>query len=176
MDIIKERRSIRKFAEKKIEDSMIEDLMRDGMQAPSAANEQPWEFIVIRRRKTMSYIMSFHPYAGALSTADAAIVVCGDRTREKFPGFWVQDCSAAAENILLSAQAHGLGAVWLGLYPMEDRVNDVKDLFHLPEEIVPLCIVALGWPDEERKAVSRYDASRIHQESWQNTDSPKKDH
>lgn len=167
MDIIKERRSIRKFTDRKIDDTLMEDLLRGAMQAPSAGNEQPWEFVIIRRKDTMEKIMTFHPYARALATADAAVVVCGDQRRQKFPGFWVQDCSAAAENLLLGAQTHGLGAVWLGLYPMEERANDVKKLLGLPEEVIPLCIVALGWPDETGEAVSRYDASRIHPERWQ---------
>jgi len=167
MDEIFNRKSTRKFTEKKVADELVEELLRAAMAAPSAGNEQPWEFIVLRDRETMVKVTEFHPYARMLHQADVAIVVCGDLTREKYNGFWVQDCSAATENILLAAEGLGLGSVWLGIHPLEDRVAGLTKLLGLPENVIPLSIVALGYPAEDRKAADRFDRERIHYDKWQ---------
>jgi nitroreductase len=106
------------------------------------------------------------PYGKMLQQAALCIVVCGDLGREKSPGYWVQDCSAATQNLLLAAHTLGIGAVWIGTYPREDRVRAVQAQLGLPESIVPLCAVALGYPGEQRGAVDRFDQSRIHWNGW----------
>lgn len=166
MNAILDRKSIRKYTSQKVSDEIVEDLLRAAMQAPSAGNEQPWEFIVLRDKEIMKKITEIHPYSKMLLDADVAIVVCGDERKEVFKGYWVQDCSAATENILIEAQSKGLGAVWLGVYPIEDRVNQMKDILNLPESVNPLSIIPIGYPDEQREAVSRFDQARIHHNRW----------
>lgn len=166
MEVIFRRRSIRRFSEDNVSDEVVEKLLRAAMAAPSAGNQQPWEFIVVRDKSTFEKVMEFHPYSTPLKEANVAIVVCGDTTRERFAGYWVQDCSAATQNILLEAEHLGLGAVWLGVHPREERVNGLKDLLELPQSIIPLCIVAIGYPLEQRGKVDRFDEAKIHYEKW----------
>ena len=101
-----------------------------------------------------------------LLNADVAIVVCGDEAKQVFDGYWVQDCSAATENILIKAEDKGLGAVWLGVYPLEDRVNKLKEVLNLPESVIPLAIIPVGYPDENKQAVDRFNKERIHYDRW----------
>lgn len=166
MNTILSRKSIRKYKDRKVSDDIVEELLRAGMQAPSAGNEQPWEFIVLRDKKIMKKITEFHPYSKMLLNTDVAIVVCGDKGKEKFKDLWIQDCSAATENILIAAEDKGLGAVWLGVYPMEDRVDALKILLNLPDSVFPLSIIPIGYPDEQRETVSRFNKSRIHYDRW----------
>ncbi|NLC76387.1 MAG: nitroreductase family protein [Clostridia bacterium] len=166
MDVIFQRRSIRRFTKEKVSDEAVRKLLKAAMAAPSAGNQQPWEFIVIRDKATFARIMEFHPYSTPLKEADLAIVVCGNTVGEKHPGFWVQDCSAATQNILLEAQHLGLGAVWLGVYPREDRVKGVKAIFNLPDTVIPLAIVAIGYPAEQKEPVDRFDPVKVHYEKW----------
>ncbi|OQA21435.1 MAG: Albonoursin synthase [Actinobacteria bacterium ADurb.Bin346] len=167
MKEIFERRSIRKYAEKDVPDWMITELLKAAMSAPSAGNEQPWEFIIIKEKSTLDKISRFHPYAQMLPDASAAIVVLGDLDKEKHPGYWVQDCAAAVENMLIEAQYLELGAVWLGIYPREERVDNLKKLLGVPEKIIPLAIISLGFPAENKSpSVERYDEKRVHLEKW----------
>ena len=167
MKEIFERRSIRKYTSEPISGEDMEKLLRAAMRAPSAGNQQPWEFIVVRSRETMRSIQQFHPYSKPLDTANCAIVVCGDTRRQRFQGYWVQDCSAAIQNLLLEAQHLGLGAVWMGVYPMEERVEDCRKLFGLPEPVIPLGIIAVGHPAEHPAPVDTYIPERVHQERWE---------
>lgn len=166
MNAILNRKSIRKYKDMKISDNIVEDLLRAAMQAPSAGNGQPWEFVVLRDKEVMKKITEIHPYSKMLLNADVAIVVCGDESKEIFKGYWVQDCSAATENILLTAEDKGLGAVWLGVYPIEDRVVALQKLLNLPESVRPLSIIPVGYPDEEKNAVDRFNKERIHYDRW----------
>ena len=166
MNEIFTRRSIRKYTNQDVSEEMVESLLRAGMAAPSAGNEQPWQFIVIKNRHVLAEIPKFHPYSQMLREATCAIVVCGDLSIEKYPGYWVQDCSAATQNMLLRAQTLGLGAVWLGVYPMEERVAPLKALLGLPESIIPLCILSIGYPAENKPPIDRFDPERIHRERW----------
>ena len=140
--------------------------MKAAMSAPSASNEQPWRCVVITERSILEDIPSFHPYSHMLMEAPLAIVVCGDPNLEISEGCWVQDCSAATQNILIAAQAKGLGAVWLGVYPKEKRVMGIRRLLGLPEHIIPLCIVSIGYPAEIKPPANRYDVSRVHNNKW----------
>lgn len=168
MENILLRKSVRKFKDIYVDDSMVEKLLMAAMQAPSAGNSQPWEYIVIRDREIFSAIKKYHPYANSLLTCSFAILVCGNLNKERFKGYWVQDCSASIENILIAAQSLGLGAVWTGIYPEEDRIIKTRELFNLPDYVVPLAIIPVGVPDEDRKLVVRYNSDNIHYEKWEN--------
>ena len=160
------RRSIRKFTPEPVTEQEVEKLLRAAMNAPSACNEQPWEFVVIRDSKVMQEIRKLHIYFGPLDTADCAIVVCGHLKREVAPGFWVQDCSAAMENLLLETEYLGLGAVWMGVYPLDARVAAVKEILGLPEDVIPLGVAAVGRPAIQVEPADRYQPDRIHRDRW----------
>lgn len=165
-DIILTRRSIRKYAKKSIPDKLIKELLEFGTTAPSAGNQQPWQFIIIDDRKILDKLPDFLPNGKMLKYADKAICVCGDLNVERYKGYWMLDCSAATQNILLAAHAKGLGACWLGVYPREERVNNLKELFKTPDNIIPFSVISLGYPDEESGIVDRYEESRVHKNIW----------
>lgn len=164
MQAILTRQSIRKYTDQKIPDEMVEQLLKAAMRAPSANNFQPWHFVVINERQILDRIPQFHAYSSMLYFASLAIAVCGDSKIQ--PGYWVQDCSAATENILLAAHASGLGAVWLGIYPQELRVKGLRELLNLPENIIPLSLVSLGYPAASKPVENRYNATRVHYNQW----------
>jgi nitroreductase len=167
MKEIFERRSIRKYTDAPVSDESVNELLEAAMAAPSASNQQPWEFVIINDKNIMDHIAEIHPHAQMIKDAQVAIAVCADLDRDKKnSGYWIQDCSAATENILLEAQYLGLGAVWLGIYPREDRVKGVKELLALPERVIPLSIVSIGYPAEEKEPSGRYDKSRVHKNRW----------
>jgi nitroreductase len=166
IEAILSRRSIRKYKKEAVPKELMDQLLGAAMNAPSAGNEQPWHFIVIQDRKVLDGIPKCHPYSGMLREAPAAIVVCADLQLLADKAWWVQDCSAATENILIAAQAKGLGAVWLGVYPKDDRVTGMKDLLGLPQDIIPLSIISVGYPAEEKPYKSSYQPSRIHYDGW----------
>ena len=136
------------------------------MQAPSAMNEQPWHFILIRDKGLQEKIPSIHPYASMAKSASAAVLVCADKKLEATNGFLVQDCSAAAENILLAAHARGLGAVWCGICPNEERMALFSKMFGLPPNIFPFALIPIGYPAEEKKPENRYREDRVHKNKW----------
>jgi nitroreductase len=160
------RRSIRRYTGEQVPDDIVAQLLQAAMSAPSAGNEQPWQFVVVRQRAILEAIPSIHPHSMMLKEAALGIAVCGDLEREVYKGFWVQDCSAATQNMLIAAHGLGLGAVWLGFYPMEDRVAGLKRLLSLPEHVVPLCMVSMGWPAEQKTATLRYLEERVHYDKW----------
>lgn len=136
------------------------------MAAPSAGNEQPWQFIVIRERAMLDKVPDVHPYASMMREAQAAVLVCGDLSLGKHEGYWVQGCSAATQNLLLAVQAEGLGGVWLGVYPRKPRMKAIKELFGLPDHAVPFSLIAIGYPAEQKGPSDRYKPERIHNERW----------
>ena len=166
MDAIFKRRSVRKYAARDVEDDLIIKVLAAGMNAPSAGNEQPWHFMLIRDKFALRKVSECSPYARAAAEAPIAILVCGDLNLQKHVGYWVQDCSAAVENMLIEAAALGLGSVWLGVYPMEERVAYLKKYFFLPEHVIPFAIVPIGYPGHEVAPSDRYDQSRVHYEKW----------
>lgn len=168
MKEIFERRSVRKYKDQPVSRGQIEQLLKAAMRAPSAVNQQPWEFMVIQDKAKMREIPGFHPYAKMLNEAACAIVVCGNLEKQVTGpyDYWVQDCSAATENLLLEAVHLGLGAVWLGVYPIPQRVKDVQECLGLPEHIVPLNIISLGWPEKAPEPVDTYRPERVHWEKW----------
>ncbi len=166
IEAIMTRRSIRKFKQAPVEKHLVVKILEAGMNAPTAGNQLAWQFIVIDDREMLDKLSKAHTHASALVTAPLAIAVCGDLKAEKYPGFWVQDCSAAVQNILLTSHAEGLGAVWLGVYPRADREKNVSAVIGLPEDIVTLALVAIGVPDQIISPQKRYDESKIHYNGW----------
>ena len=161
------RRSTRKFKDTRISDTDIEDLLKAAMAAPSAGNSQCWEFFVINKREILNEIPKIHPYAQMTMESPIAILVCADITREKYKGRWMLDCSAASENILLAAHTKGLGAVWVGIYPEENRMNGMTELLNLPENIKPVSLIPIGYPDESKSPSNRFDKNKIHFNKFQ---------
>lgn len=166
LETINKRRSIRKFTDKEITDGQITALLKAAMLAPTGRNIQEWEFLVIKNKETLKKITTVHPYAGMLAEADAAIIVCGNMEKEGAENFWVGDCGAATQNILLAATDMGLGSVWLGVQNSAERTEDIEKLFALPAHIKPFNIIALGYPAEEKAQVDRFDAGKVHYEKW----------
>lgn len=168
MKEIFERRSIRKYTSQPVAKDTVERLLKAGMAAPSAHNEQPWQFIVIDDRELLAQIPEVHDYSSMLKEAPLAILVAGDKRclqaeEEKLAlAYMNQDCSAAIQNILLAAEGEGLGAVWLGVYPKTDVMSQLKDMFDLPEAVVPISLIAVGHPKEEKEGHDRYLADRVH--------------
>jgi len=164
-DPVLARRSIRAYTDEPVSDDQVERLLRAAMAAPSAGNQQPWEFVVVRDRETLAAVPSFHPYARVLERTPVAIVVCG-RAAGRWPQFWGQDCAAAVENVLIEAQLLGLGAVWLGVHPLEERVVGLRRLLGMPDDVIPFAVVAVGHPAERKSPSDRYDPGRVHAERW----------
>jgi nitroreductase len=165
-DPVLSRRSIRKYTDEPVDDVTVERLLRAAMAAPSAGNQQPWQFVLLRERATLRAIPAFHPYAKMLPDAPVAILVCGDPGRAKWPQMWEQDCSAATENLLIEAELLGLGAVWLGVHPLTERVEGLRALLGIPASVVPFAVVSLGWPAQRKEPPDRFDAARVHVERW----------
>lgn len=166
MDAILSRRSIRKYVKKPIPKKMLKELLEAAMSAPSADNEQPWHFVIIDNPQILVKIPTFHNHAQMLKEASVAILVCSDKKLEKHNEMWIQDCSAATENILIAVQAKGLGAVWLGIYPREERVTGMRKLLKIPEHVTPFSLVSIGYPAEQKPKANRYNVSRIHYNKW----------
>lgn len=157
------RKSVRKYLEKKVEDEKVSTLLKAGMAAPTGKDTRPWEFVVVTDRVILDSLAANLPYAKMLKEAPLAIIVCGDTTKSSY---WYIDCSAATENILLAAEALGLGAVWTAAYPYEDRMNVVAQNTGLPEHIRPLCVIPVGYPAMPHSPKNKYDESKIHQNKW----------
>ncbi|MBZ4643074.1 MAG: nitroreductase [Deferribacteraceae bacterium] len=165
MDVItaiKTRRSIRSFKPTPVEKEKVNELLKLAMCAPSAGNQQPWHFIVVDDTGIKNKIADMHPYAKMLYDAPLGIIVLADTTLEKYKGYWVQDCSAAIMNILTGAPALNLQTVWCGIYPTEERVKEFKDFFDLPDNIIPLGLVIVGYSDKKGFEVDRFKPERIH--------------
>lgn len=164
MKTIDIRRSVRKFIDKPIEAIKIEKLLRAGMQAPSAGNQQPWEFVIVEQADIKEGISKMSPYAGAAKDAPLIIVVVGNTKRMRFPENMEQDLGACTQNILLEAVEQGLGATWMSVHPQEDRIDCLKKVLEIPEHIKPYNIIILGYPinKDDNKFFDRYDAKRIH--------------
>ena len=166
MDAIYKRRSIRKFTSEPVSEKNLKEIIKAGMNAPSAGNERPWYFIVINERKLLDEIPKIHPYSSMLHEAPVAVAVCGDLSLEKYEGYWVQDCSAATQNMLLEIADLGLGGVWLGVHPIKDRVERISRLLGIPENVIPLSLIAIGHPAEIKKPNNEFDEQRIKYNRW----------
>jgi nitroreductase len=158
------RRSIRKYTDEPVSQADIQTLLEAAMAAPSASNRKPWYFVVVTKRETLDSLAEAHPHGKMLFEAPLCIAVCGGPVASE--RFWVQDCSAATENLLLAATALGLGAVWLGVYPKEDRVAGIRQVLGIPETIAPLNLISIGHPAEEKEPRTQYNEARVHREQW----------
>ena len=162
-ECILKRRSIRHFLDKEVEDEDIKKILEAAMAAPSAINKQPWEFYVIKNKDLMAKLKSTSPYFD--KNSPLIIVVCGNRTGEtsKFTNdFWIQDCSAAIENMLLTATDLGLGSLWCGVYPRYDRYTKVREILKLDRSIIPLGIIHFGYPEKEKEPRTQYSEDKVH--------------
>lgn len=139
-------------------------LLKAGMAAPSGRDLRPWELIVIQNRSTLDSMAAELPYAKMLNKAPMAIIVCGDSIRSSY---WYLDCSAVSENILLAAESLGLGAVWTAAYPYEDRISTVRKYTNIPENIIPLCVIPVGYPNGTQSPKNKFDEKKIHYEKFQ---------
>lgn len=161
------RRSVRKYRKDKISDEIIKKLLQAGMTAPSAMNEQPWEFIVVDDEELLNKISQFSNHSSFVKTAPLCIVILGNLDKIKCP-LYHQDLSACTQNIMLEAVTQKLGTCWLGTYPREERMNYIKELFSLPENIEPFSIIVVGYPEDENcfKEVDRFNENVIHKNRW----------
>ncbi|MBC8589866.1 nitroreductase family protein [Wansuia hejianensis] len=169
MDILEAiftRRSIRKFTGEAINDENLNIILKAGFQAPSAHNREPREFVVVRDKDKINKISEFHKYAKMLPSAGCGIIVCGDIDKQEEIGFLIEDCSASIENMLLASHGLGLGAVWCGLYPKEDLVDNMSKILNLPDNIIPVGMVVVGKKDQEAKIIDRYNEECIHYDKW----------
>lgn len=161
--------SVREFTGEKISDAQIDTLLRAAMAAPSAINKQPWAFIVVTDETIIAQLGEALPYSRCSNHPAIAIIPCGDLTKA-IPGemanFWINDVSAATENLLLAAHAMGLGAVWTGLHPDMNRAKMVQEMLGLPEHIIPLCVVPVGIPAEAPAVKDKYQPENIHYNKW----------
>jgi nitroreductase len=160
------RRSIRKYKNQKISKEDIDKILKAAMYAPSAMNLQAWQFILIEDKDVLIETIKSIPYAEMLKQSAAAILVCGDSSIEKNESWLLQNCSAAIQNILLSAHGLGIGSCWIAIHGMDDVYKNVKTQFKLPENIIPISLISLGYPDEEVTAEERFKQDKIHYNKW----------
>jgi nitroreductase len=162
------RRSVRVYQRREVGEDHVRDLLEAAMAAPSAVAKDPWEFIVVRNRSMLNRLATGLPNGQMLADAALGIVVCGDlqRAHDRQLSYLLQDCSAAVENLLLAAHALGLGACWLGVHPREDRVAHVRSQLAIPNVVIPVAVVSLGWPAESPAPRTRYRAEAVHHETW----------
>jgi nitroreductase len=160
------RRSIRKYTSKTVPDELVRELINAAMHAPSARNSQPWHFVVLDDRKILNQIPKVHPNAKMLEQASLGILLCGDEDLALTKEYLPLDLAAATQNLLLAVHAKGLGAVWIGIYPREARIEAMRDLLNLPSTILPVSLVSIGFPGEEAPKVDRFIEERIHKNGW----------
>ena len=168
LEAISSRTSIREFTGASVDKNILGTILKAGMAAPSAKNIQPWSFICVTDRKILGQLADGLPFAKMLYQSAAAIIVCGSPDNEdpELNDYWVQDCSAATENILLAVEALNLGAVWTGVHPRETRINFVKDTLGIPSDVVPLNVIAIGLPVRPVSPRDKYNPQKIHWEKW----------
>lgn len=171
LEAIYTRTSIRSYTDKAVEPEKIEQILRAGMSAPTARNQQPWAFVVVDDKAVMTQLADSLPYAKMLASAPVAIVVCGDLSKAlegEGATYWIQDASAATENILLAAHGLGLGAVWTGAYPVMDRVKAIRQVLGLPSQIIPLNVIPMGYPDNVPAPKDKWKPENVRKNNWAN--------
>lgn len=168
LENIHSRKSVRQYTAEPVSDADIQTLLKAAMAAPTAVNFQPWRFVVLNDRASLDALVEHLPFAKMLQQAPLAIVVCGE-TRwmggEENP-FWAQDCSAATQNLLLAAEAIGLGAVWTAAYPDKERCKAISEALGLPSTVQPLCVVPIGHPAGDDKPKDKWKPENIHYGKW----------
>lgn len=158
------RASVRTYSSEPIDSAALDTILKAGMAGPTAMNRQPWHFEVITDATVRQALADELPYCKMAARAQALIVVCGNKEKfiEDAPEYWVQDCSAASENILLAAHALGLGAVWTGVYPVQERVDEVSRTLRLPGNLIPLNVICIGHPESDNPAKEKWDSAKVH--------------
>jgi nitroreductase len=168
LDFLFSRRSVRVYQSKEVGDDMVRDLLEAAMAAPSAVAKDPWEFIVIRDRDMLAKVSEGLPNGKMLAKAAVGLIVCGNlgRAHDNQLSYLLQDCSAAIENLLVAAHSLGLGACWLGVHPREERMTHIRSLLSIPEQVIPVSAIAMGWPAQTPKPRTRYRDDAVHRETW----------
>ncbi len=169
LTVIHSRKSVRNYLNKLVSKEKLEILLKAGMAAPTAVDRRPWVFVAITDKEKLNMLADGLPYGKMLKKAGAAIVVCGDMEKAlsgEGQQYWIQDCSACTENILLAAEAIKLGAVWLGIYPNTERINFIRTALGLPETIIPLNVISIGYPAGGEKPKDKFDPVNIHWNKW----------
>jgi nitroreductase len=177
LDVIFSRKSVRAYTDQPVSDEQVETMLRAAMAAPTGMNVQPWRFVVVRDQAVKDVLAG--PRGGMIAQAPVVFVVCGETTMMRKPwgqpdaepeevanGNWTQDCSAAAENLLLAAEALGLGAVWTAGYPYEDRVAPIREALGLPANVTPLCVIPCGYPAGDDQPKDKWKPENIHYDKW----------
>lgn len=160
------RRSIRRFTDEPVSDEDLRIILKSAMLAPSACNQQPWHFIILRDADSREKASRTSPYTAMAAHAPLVIIVCGDTKDEKAKGFWIEDCSASTENLLLAARGKNIGTVWCGVYPVMERVDYLRNALGIPEHVIPLGLICAGHPAQEFREAERFREDRIHLEKW----------
>jgi len=160
------RRSIRRYTNQTVPSDLIKTLLKSAMSAPSACNQQPWHFLVIDDRNTLNKLSEHNSGYSMLEEAPLAVLICGEIQVATLKHFWTLDCAAATENLLLASHSSGLGSVWLGVYPEEDKLTYIKEVLNIPDHITPFSLVPIGYPAETKESENRYDEDKIHYGKW----------
>jgi nitroreductase len=168
LTVIHSRKSVRNFTGQSVEKEKLDKILKAAMAAPTAVNRQPWSFVVVTERKTLNTLRDGLPYAKMLGQAGAAIVVCAvpEKAHDRMVEFAIIDSSLAGENILLAVEALGLGATWTAAYPYKDRMNVVRRALNIPESVIPLNVIPIGYPTGADKPKDKYKPENIHWEKW----------
>lgn len=168
LENIHNRKSVRQYTAEPVSEEHIQTMLKAAMAAPSAVNYQPWRFVVVTEREQLDAMAEVLPFARMLKQAPLAIIVCGETLwfEGKENIFWQQDCSAATQNLLLAAEALGLGAVWTGVYPDPQRSSDLSAFLGLPETVQPLCAIPIGHPAGDDKPKDKWKPENIHYGKW----------
>ncbi len=171
IDCIMTRASVRSYTGEQIDDSIVNKILRAGMAAPTAANKQPWQFIVVNEQNLKDSITAAFEYTKMVENCSFAVVVCGNMNKilkEDMPdgGFWVEDCSAASENMLIAAHALGVGGVWCGIYPLKDREARLRSILNLPDNLTPLNVMAFGYPAQPVAPKDKWVPAKIHYNAY----------
>ena len=165
------RASVRNYTDRQVDDSTINKILRAGMAAPTAANQQPWQFVVVTEQNLKDSIAAAFEYTKMVDKCSFAVVVCGDMNNlfqgdVADGGFWVEDCSAASENMLLAAHALGVGGVWCGIYPLKDREQRLRGILNLPAHLTPLNVMSFGYPEQQVAPKDKWDSAKVHYNSF----------
>ena len=164
---IRTRRSVRSYTGEEVSEENIRTMLEAAMLAPSAGNEQPWEFILVRSKETLEKAAALNRFASFAPQAALGVMICMNTAREKYAGMGIIDVAACTENLLLAANALGLGAVWTGVYPVEERMAGFQKLLKLPDQVIPVAFVLVGVPEKKTCVPEeRFQASHIHSETW----------
>lgn len=168
LDVIKNRRSIRSYTDKDVEENKIIEILKAAMQAPSSKNSQPWEFVIVDDKYILNELSKVQHRAKHIKEAPICLAVLGNKDRFLKAGKWMQDLGASTENLLLEATNQGLASCWTGVFPKNKVVNKVKVALDLPENLVPYALISIGYSNEKNKYIDRFDKNKVHRNKVKN--------